>query len=71
MCFSPVYARLVVCVCVSTCVQDVLATHKLSELLRWAYKPNSFYFEYQSLSGEEPSDILMFDTPEVRQEFVF
>ncbi len=47
-------------------LQDVLASYKLTELLRWAYKVDSFYFEYKSVAGDEPSDILMFDTVEVR-----
>jgi hypothetical protein len=42
----------------------VLASYKITELLRWAHKVESFYFEYKPLGGEEPSDILMFDTAE-------
>ena len=45
--------------------QDVLASHPITELLRWAHKKDAFYFEFQPEGGEEPSDILMFDTTEV------
>lgn len=43
---------------------DVLVSHPLKTLLRWAHKGEAFFFEFAPVSGEEPSDILMFDTTE-------